>query len=255
MQKSNEGSPGGGSAPRRGWRLLVPLVTATAGMLFATSAATARGTDLRPDRGDDVGDLIRRENSRVTAYRQSVERLRAEVLTATEQEARRNARVARARARLDALESAAGLTAVTGPAVTVALDDAPRSRDGSVPEGAQPDDLVVHQQDVQAVVNALWAGGARAVRLMDQRVIATSAVRCVGNTLILHGIVYSPPFRVTAVGDPPRLRAALAASPGVRLYREYVDTYGLGYQVTVRDRETLPPFRGTLDLLFARATP
>ncbi len=57
-----------------------------------------------------------------------------------------------------------------------------------------PDDLVVHQQDVQAVVNALWAGGADAVQVMDQRLLSTSAVRCVGNTLLLNGRVYSPPY-------------------------------------------------------------
>ncbi len=54
---------------------------------------------------------------------------------------------------------------------------------------------------------------------MDQRSISTSAVRCVGNTLILQGVVCSPPFRITATGDPVRLRAALDASPDIQLYR------------------------------------
>ena len=85
------------------------------------------------------------------------------------------------------------------------LADAPRSADRVLPEDASPDDLVVHQQDVQAVVNALWPGGAEAMQIMDQRVITTSAVRCVGNTLILQGRVYSPPFQITAIGDPQRL--------------------------------------------------
>ena len=90
------------------------------------------------------------------------------------------------------------------------------------PGGLGPDDLVVHQQDVQAVVNALWRGGADGVQVMDQRLIATSAVRCVGNTLILQGRVYSPPFTVTAVGDPrpaqrrPGRRAGRPAVPRLR---------------------------------------
>ena len=81
--------------------------------------------------------------------------------------------------------------------MTVALDDAPpQARSRPLPPGIPsptPDDLVVHQQDIQGVVNALWAGGAEAMTLMGQRVIATTAVRCVGNTLLLHGAVYSPP--------------------------------------------------------------
>ena len=100
-------------------------------------------------------------------------------------------------------------------AVTVTLDDAPRADQRSdLAAGARPDDLVIHQQDVQGVVNALWAGGAEAMTIMGQRVVATTAVRCVGNTLLLHGRVYSPPFVVTAVGDPARLRARARRRPG-----------------------------------------
>ena len=102
------------------------------------------------------------------------------------------------------------------------LNDAQRDAEGRFPRDASPDDLVVHQGDVQAVVNALWAGGAEAMSIMNVRVLSTSAVRCVGNTLLLHGRVYSPPFRVTAIGDPAALRSALTASGGVQSFREAV---------------------------------
>src|SRR3712207_6487557 len=96
------------------------------------------------------------------------------------------------------------------------------------------DDLVVHEQDVQAVVNALWAGGAEAMTIMGVRVISTSAVRCAGNTLLLHGRVYSPPFTITAIGDPARLSGALAESEGVRQFRDAAADFGLGYAETIR---------------------
>ncbi|WP_347177294.1 DUF881 domain-containing protein [Parafrankia sp. EAN1pec] len=149
-----------------------------------------------------------------------------------------------------ALAAQVGLTAMRGPAVTVELDDAPReSRGRSLPPGVPPpgpNDLVVHQQDVQAVVNALWAGGAEAMAIMDHRVTPRTAVRCVGNTLLLEGQVYSPPFRISAIGDPDVLRAALDTDPGVLLYREYVDAYGLGYQVTSGPDVVLPAYAGSL---------
>ena len=91
----------------------------------------------------------------------------------------------------------------------------------------------MHQGDVQAVVNALWAGGAEAMSIMDVRVLSTSAVRCVGNTLLLHGRVYSPPFKIVAIGDPAALQQALASSEGVRLFKDAVDHYQLGYNETV----------------------
>ena len=118
-------------------------------------------------------------------------------------------------------------------------------------DGPTPDDMVVHQQDVQAVVNALWAGGAEAMRIMDQRVISTSAIRCVGNTLILQGRVYSPPFLVTAVGDPDAMQRALDADANVKVYRQYVKKFQLGYELDVHRTISLPAYEGSLDLDYA----
>ena len=58
----------------------------------------------------------------------------------------------------------------------------------------------VHQQDVEAVVNALWAGGAESMEVMGQRLLPTSAVICSGNVLPLQGKKYSPPFTISAIG-------------------------------------------------------
>jgi uncharacterized protein YlxW (UPF0749 family) len=145
------------------------------------------------------------------------------------------------------LEVAAGLVPAAGPGLTVSLDDAPR-RTGRPDPSDDPDDLVVHQQDVQAVVNALWAGGAEAMTLMGQRIISTSAVRCVGNTVILHGQVYSPPFVVAAVGDPADLRRALDTDPGVAVFQSFVDRFGLGYEVRPERQLELPAYSGLLEL-------
>jgi uncharacterized protein YlxW (UPF0749 family) len=65
--------------------------------------------------------------------------------------------------------------------------------------------------------------------VQDQRIIGTSAPRCVGNTLLLNGRTYSPPYVITAIGDAPAMKAALAAAPLVILYKQYVVRFGLGY--------------------------
>ena len=239
--------------PRRHvWTALVPIAALLAGVLFASTATTACGGYLRPASATQVADLVAAEQRRVEAYDAQARALRAQVQAASARAAARDGRVAAARDGADAIAPAAGLMAVAGPAVTVSLDDAPRAQDGTLPGRASPDDLVVHQQDVQAVVNALWAGGAEAMTLMGQRVIATSAVRCVGNTLLLHGAVYSPPFTVTAVGDVDGMRAALDRAPGVVVYRQYVAAYGLGYSVTTARSKRLPAYDGSLELTSAR---
>ena len=104
-----------------------------------------------------------------------------------------------------------------GPGLVVTLSDAQRDANGRFPRDASPDDLVVHQQDIQAVLNALWSAGAEAIQMQDQRIIGTSAPRCVGNTLLLNGRTYSPPYTVTAIGDAAAMQAALAAAPLVTL--------------------------------------
>jgi uncharacterized protein YlxW (UPF0749 family) len=232
-----------------GWRLTVPVVLALAGFLMVTSATTARGTDLRSERRTD---LVREQARRAEAGQADLTRLRGRVDALTATRARADRTVAAARSAGNAVAPQAGLTAMTGPGLVVVLDDAHRDPGTPLPAGVTADDVVVHQQDLQAVVNALWAGGAQGVQVMDQRLVSTSAVRCVGNTLVLQGRVYSPPYRVAAVGDVAGMRRALDASPGVAAYRQWVDAVGLGYQLTAPSPLTLPAYGGALALSHAQ---
>nr|WP_307847135.1 DUF881 domain-containing protein [Streptomyces sp. F63] len=224
---------------------------ALAGLLFWTSFDTAQGTNLRTDDSLlELSDLIQersRENARLddesAAVRAEIDRLARRDDGSTEAQDRK----------LDGLERAAGTKKVSGPGLTVTLTDAPPDATARTPGAPdpQPNDLVIHQQDLQAVVNALWRGGAKGIRVMDQRLISTSAVRCVGNTLILQGRVYSPPYTVTAVGDTEGLQQALNDSPAIENYLRYVDAYGLGWEVERHDAVTLRGHAGTVDLQYA----
>jgi uncharacterized protein YlxW (UPF0749 family) len=234
------------------WSLLVPVVAMLAGLLFTTTATTAGGTDLRNDRRPDLTGLIAERKRQVAEDEARAADLRHDIEQQTDNLAGSDARIADQRARAEAGQGAAGLVAMHGPGLTVRLNDAPRRADGSLPAGARPEDVVVHQQDVQAVVNALWAGGGEAMTIMGVRVIATSAVRCVGNTLLLDGRVYSPPFVITTIGDPDRLRQALDAAEGVRLFRQAAADFGLGYEVRVEADVTVPAYDGSLALRSAR---
>jgi uncharacterized protein YlxW (UPF0749 family) len=236
--------PGRGGRPRSGWSIGVPLIALAAGVLFTTTATTADGTALREDRRPELAQVVNEQRERVDSAQARANALEAAVERQTEALARSDTPIREQRERADATEAAAGFTALHGPGLTVTLDDAPPEA-GSRPADVRSDYLVVHQSDVQAVVNALWAGGAEAMSIMDVRVLSTSAVRCVGNTLLLHGRVYSPPFKITAIGDPATMQRALAASEGVRLFKDAVVHYQLGYQETVETDVTVPAFVGS----------
>lgn len=222
----------------------MPVVFALAGLLATTSAQTARGTDLRSEGRTDTVDLIREQQHRAEVQERDVTQLREQVEQLSKAAAPSGSELERLTDRAAALAPLAGTAPVRGPALRVELNDA--THDGTVPDGFEPDDLVVHQQDVQAVVNALWSAGAEAMMLMDQRVISTSAVRCVGNVLILQDRVYSPPYRITAIGDVAAMERALENSEALQIYRQYVDAVGLGYKVERVGTVRMPGYEGSL---------
>jgi uncharacterized protein YlxW (UPF0749 family) len=234
----------------RSWRALVPVVCLVAGIGFAASARDSRGTELRAPGITNLADTVRAAEHRVQTLDRQVNALQATVDRAAAQAGSGDSRVAAAQRRVDPLRAPGGLSAVAGPGLQVVLDDA-----NEAPAGVDVDanQLVVHQSDLQAVVNALWAGGAEAMSIAGQRVIATSAVRCVGPTLLLNGEVFSPPFRVAAIGPSRTMQEMLDASPGVRLFREAAGYYGLGYTVETAQTLDIPAYSGPITLSYAEA--
>lgn len=129
------------------------------------------------------------------------------------------------------------LPAIEGPGLTVTLDDSPLWEQQVDQSGSSAtiNDYVVHQQDIEGVVNALWAGGAESMQIQGQRVLPTTAVRCVGNVLLLQGKKYSPPYKVSAIGPTQQMTDALDNSRTIQIYKGYVTSIGLGWSVETSD--------------------
>jgi len=227
------------------WSLLGLVVACVCGFVFVAAAVTSNGSDLRPA-GGDLNSVVSDRAREVEGRRQELASLQREVDRLSNEVD--NATLRRQLRRVERLSDSAGLTAVKGPGIRVALEDAPRSVE--VP-GLDPNLLVVHQQDIQAFVNALWAGGAEAITLQGQRLISTTGIKCVGNTVVLDGVPYSPPYVIQAIGNQGRLQAALDASPEVSTYREYAERYGLGLGQRDVDSIKAPAYVGSVGLRHA----
>jgi uncharacterized protein YlxW (UPF0749 family) len=231
--------------------IITGLVAMLVGLMFAASAATSKGTDLRAERAIELRDLVRERSDRVTGLDAAVSDLQSRVDDLSEGRVGDPAAIA-ARNAINSLQGEAGTTEVTGRALTVSLDDAPlREPDDPLWQTLTPDDVIVHQADVQAVINALWKGGAKAIQVMDQRLIGTSSVQCVGNTLLLQGRVYSPPYVIKAIGPLKKMRAALRDDPIVSAYRDWADAVGLGYDLKRENGATIPGFEGPIAMEYA----
>lgn len=237
---------GPGSHSRRSGPLAVLLVCALAGLLFAAAATTSDGSDLRPS-GGDVASLVEDRSRRVEARQVAARDLQDQIDALSSGV---GGSVGEVLDRVVSLQSLTGLAAARGPGMRVTLTDAPRSVDAP---GLDPNVLVVHQQDIQAFVNALWAGGAEAVSLQGQRLISTSGIKCVGSTVVLDGVPYAPPYVIEAVGDVGGMNFSLSTSPEVINYGRYAERYRLGLDIEVDADISLAPYAGTVRLQFARA--
>jgi len=246
-------TPEGGPKRNRGfWRIGTPLVVLLSGALFAVSADNSEGTDLRPGRYSDLASLVDAEADDYDELENRVADLKQEVDGLTEQVD--DADVRRLQDRIDELRDPAGLEPREGAGVTVTLSDAPEELiEQAVDNDINPNLLGVHQQDIQAVVNAMWAGGATAVTIEGQRVISTTGIKCEGPVVQLQGVPYPQPYEIQAVGDPDAIEAALDADSRVSAYRSDAADPALqvGWELDTEDHVEAPAYAGLLDLSYA----
>lgn len=236
-----------GKHERQSWTLAVLAICVIAGFLFVAASINSDGTDLRPA-GGDKQSLIKERQARIENRRDDARKLRSEIDSLSADIS--GAALEDYRNKAAKLESPTGLTALHGPGIRVTLTDAPSSVD---PDDVDPNLLVVHQQDIQAFVNALWVGGAEAISLQGQRLISTSGIRCVGNTVVLDGVPYSPPYVIEAIGNRASMNDEISRSPETTTYRVYVQDYQLGLEVESLDEIKLKAYGGPVSLSFARA--
>jgi uncharacterized protein YlxW (UPF0749 family) len=233
----------------RTWRVATPLVFALVGALFLVSGTNSDGTDLRGGRVTTMAGLVKSESERVAAQEAEAAAMRREVDRLAESVADKEVR--RARDRAERLLPASGLTTVTGPGVTVTLSDAPPDVRDSSEQSINL--LVVHQQDIQAVVNAMWRAGAEAITIQGQRIISTTGIKCAGSSVELQGIPYPQPYEITAIGDPARLSGELYSDLYVARYRAQSEQpdIAIGWDIETELQAIAPEYDGVVDLQYA----
>lgn len=230
------------------WTFVAVGVGLATGMGLIAAANSADGLDLRQE-GGDIASILRDRSLQAESRQTTVDKLQKQIDQLTAES--KSSTVKKENRRIQDLSDAAGRTPLTGPGVRVTLNDAPRSVE--VP-GLDPNLLVVHQQDIQAVVNALWAGGADAITLQGQRIGPGTAVKCVGNTVVIHGVPYAPPYVIEAIGPSGSLLHSLDISPEVSTFIEYSQQYKLVYESRIVSELKMPAAPPVALLAHARIT-
>jgi uncharacterized protein YlxW (UPF0749 family) len=211
-------------------------------------AATAYRTNVAPssatvigDRHEELVQLVQNLERRKSTMERDLGHLRAQVSQLGEEAAQRQGLYQGYTAELDRMSMLAGLVSVVGPGLLIDVADNPD------PPDADPNNFIVHDYDLRALVNALWAAGAEAVSINDQRLVAMSAIRCVGTTILVNNTRLGSPFIIRAIGDREKLRAGLDRDRNARLLiTAYAREFGLDLSVQAKDRLTVPAYAGSI---------
>jgi uncharacterized protein YlxW (UPF0749 family) len=241
-RRAREASPAddaaaGVPAPRR-LGLGAGLALALVGVLLA--AAFVQAGAARPAVAQRRLDLVSRIQSQTSRYDQVTKdaaELQAQVDRLKSAALGQSGEGQLLDARLRGLELAAAQQAVSGPGVRITLDDAVRLGPGAAGDAALGRVL---DTDLQMVVNGLWAAGAEAVSVNDQRLTSLSAIRSAGDAILVDYRPLTRPYVVLAIGDPRTLQSAFTAGPAGSGLRTLQQAYGVQYAVSGTSKARLP---------------
>ena len=134
-----------------------------------------------------------------------------------------------------------GNTDVTGTGVKITLTD------GKEASQLDTESLLVHAENVLAVVNELKNAGAEAIAINGNRVVSTTAISCDGNVIIVNGEKISSPIEITAIGLSEQL-ATLNRAGGTLEYFT-----GLGKIVDFKKSQNIqiPKYTGVYSFRYA----
>ena len=143
-------------------------------------------------------------------------------------------------------EILAGLTEVEGKGVIVTLNDSKVKNESmfKIDENA----FLIHDEDILIVINELPDVGAEVMSINDERLVATSEVRCAGAIISVNNNRYGPPFVIKAIGNPDTLEAALNLRGGVK---DILTAYGIEFNVKKASKITIPAYNSVMKYEYA----
>lgn len=190
-------------------------------------------------RAQDLAQQLLRAEKERDALMTELEKLRTQMRSAANSQDETKALASQ----LEQAQVSAGLIPLVGPGVVVTLNDSSRP----TTPGENPNNFIIHDDDVLKVVNELAAGGAEAISINGQRIIGRSEIRCTGPTITINGVRTAPPIVITAVGDPAVLDSAINMRGGVA---EGLQQWGIQVLVKKEKNVVVPAFKGSMKLQF-----
>ena len=192
---------------------------------------------------DPLSDTVTTLQTEQTSLRTQLDDIRTQLDALARAGGQQSASARELQSRIDDLRASAGLTEARGEGVAVTL--ASRAPDADVrPPCFAP--------DLTDLVNAAWRGGATAVAIAGERVVASSSVYCVGGAIVVNGSIVSAPLTVSAVGPPTSLLAVLDDPGQLKDLKRRRDQQAVDLRWTRTPLVVVPSYRGALAVRTAR---
>lgn len=201
-------------------------VLATCALLAGAISLHAHGEPSDQAQRAKLAQQVTQLQSEIQAKKTSVRALNRDISTLQAQQLPSSEN-----AQLQQAQIAAGATALSGPGVTVTCDDAPQARS---------DDQRVADGDLRVLINGLWEAGAEAISINGQRITATSAIRSAGSAITVNYTSLTPPYRITALGDPASMPGRLASGQAGAWWSYLRTNYGLVWSVSTGKKLDVP---------------
>jgi uncharacterized protein YlxW (UPF0749 family) len=201
-----------------------------------------------PSRRQELEALVQERRSDVLDLSRQVQQLSDDLADIQGRLARESSQVREVVDEAELLGAISGIGDVHGPGVVVELADSPR-----VPATrGEETDLRIQDVDLQLVVNTLWEAGAEAVAVNGRRVVATTAIRQAGGTILVNYSAVTSPYRLVAIGDPAVLDDRMAHSEVAERFGVWREIYGLSFSVERVAAASVPAVRGVPELRWAK---
>lgn len=147
------------------------------------------------------------------------------------------------------LRMAAGVTPLRGPGLEITLTDVQRE----LRSYEDPNLFIVHYDQLELLVNELWAAGAEAVSINGERLVAQTGFSCAGTTILVGTKKLAPPYLIRAIGDPQTLKAALTIPGG--FIDNQILPFELGITLEMKSSLYLSPYKGSSLFHYAQVAP
>lgn len=108
---------------------------------------------------------------------------------------------------IEALKLLAGLKDIKGPGIRFTIAD---NQEKEILGDSIQDDII-HDSEIQIILNDLKNAGAEAISINGERVVYRSEVKCGGPIIRINGKSSANPFVIDVIGDPKLLYSSVTA--------------------------------------------